>query len=120
MNAKSIFVFTRIVSRSALGASPSVNRRSSTSRIVSTSSTGSENRCGAEALLNFGSLRNRMKHETHTTAAISAKRFSGARHTRYSQRVALTQARLTPVSGKVFRGILGEIGQDKIRARPAD
>src|SRR5579864_1628992 len=99
MNPRPTYCLTRMTSRSGLGASPRIQSTSCTSRANWSASIGSPKRGGFEALVKEGRPSRRMKHATVNIARSSARR-SG-----------LTQD---------TRGIAGEIGQNEIRAGPAD
>src|SRR5690349_24810406 len=100
MNAKSTYCFTRITSRSGLGASPRIQSISCTSRANWSASIGFPNRGGREELVKDGRPSNSANAASVNSANSSVRRSRGL--------------------AQETRGIAGKIGQDEIRAGPAD
>src|SRR5665213_400338 len=100
MRAKSAYCFTRITSRSGLGASPRIQSISCTLRANWSASRGSPKRGGFEALVKYGCPISRMNAATVSIASRITKRCC-----------ELTQD---------TRGIASEISQNEIRAGSAD
>src|ERR1044071_9448487 len=99
MNAKPAYCFTRITSRSELGASPRIQSTSCTSRANCKPSMGSPKR-GLEAFVNDGCPISRMNAAMVSIASRITSRFCG-----------LTQN---------TRGITGEISKKEPRPGRAD